>query len=258
MIDLRYEVVHTDGVARRLALERAANVRDLGGFQTPDGLTRFGRIMRADQLGMLSEADLAVLTGKVRVARTVDLRGLDEVAALGRGRLVEVGVEHLQLPIRDRANDPAVSEARRGRPHSESYLQQLEELAERYLAAVEALCHEAVAIVHCTAGKDRTGLTAMLVLGALGVPDECLIDDYAATARVPSEIKAASRDPKADEFWADYLQHTDTPDAQTPEQMEQTMNAVLEGIRDRWGSVPGYLGAHGGGHLPEHLRRRLL
>jgi len=255
---LQYDVVHTDGIARRVVLERAANVRDLGGFQTPDGVTRFGQILRADQLGMLSDADLAVLAGQVGVARTVDLRGLDEVAVLGRGRLVDVGVEHVHLPVRDRANDPEALVVSRELTQAQRYLRALEELAERYVAAVEALTYDAVAIVHCTAGKDRTGVTAMLVLGALGVPDESLIDDYAATARVPPEIKAASRDPKADDFWANYFVHADIADVPPPEQMEQIMRTVLEGIRDRWGSIQGFLDAHDGVHLRDRLRRRLL
>ena len=65
-MELRYEVVHADGIARRVVLERAANVRDLGGFHTPDGVTCFGRILRADQLGMLSDADVVVLAGPPR------------------------------------------------------------------------------------------------------------------------------------------------------------------------------------------------
>ena len=235
-----------------------------GAFKPPMASPASAGFCAPTSSGCLSDADLAVLAGQVKVARTVDLRGRDEVAAIGPGRLVDVGVEHVHLPVRDQANNPEALAARRELTQSQSYMRNLSDVAERYVAAVDALTHDAVAIVHCTAGKDRTGLTAMLVLGALGVPDECLIDDYAATARVPPDIKAASRDPKAEEFWAEYLVQADTmnanclADAQAPEQMEQTMREVLEGIRDRWGSIPGYLDAHDGGHLRDRLRRRLL
>ena len=257
-MDIRYDVVHTDGVARRLVLERAANVRDLGGFATPDGLTAFGRVLRADQLGMLTDGDVAMLREGAAVVRTVDLRGLDEVGALGRGRLADAGVDHLHLPIRDRANDPEVLAARRGRTPAQVYLDQLEQAPVRYLAAVEALTADGTSVIHCTAGKDRTGLSAMLVLGALGVADDAIVDDYAATARVPADVKQASRDPNADAFWADYTRHADTADVQTDASMSVIMRELLELVDGRWGGIPEYFAAYDATPLIDGLRRRLL
>ncbi|MEQ8717398.1 MAG: tyrosine-protein phosphatase [Acidimicrobiales bacterium] len=253
-----YHAVHTDGVARRLVLDRASNVRDLGGFDTPGGKTRFGRVLRADQLGTLSDADVAALTGHIRVERIVDLRGIDEAGAAGSGRLADL-VDYRLIPVRDQANDTYTFEAQKGLSYAERYLSQLEHHADRFVRAVRHLVEgDGPAIVHCTAGKDRTGLVAMLLLSTAGVDDEAVVDDYAATARVPPEAKQASRDPILDEFWAEYMRFADTADVQTPETMTATMHEVLAGVADRWGSPAGYLAIHGDDELVTRVRTVLV
>lgn len=254
----RYDCVHIDGVGRRLVLERAANVRDLGGFDTPEGTTRFGRILRADQLGTLTEGDVTVLIDAYRVERIVDLRGIDETAASGRGRLV--GHVHYELiPIRDRANDPELWERQKALSYAERYLHQLTDHADRFVRAIRHLVGgEGPSVVHCTAGKDRTGLVAMLLLSTAGADDDAVVDDYAATARVPREAKDASRDPRLDEFWAEYLRFADTADVQSAETMTATMKEVLVGVAERWGSPEGYLRTHADDALVERIRTVLV
>lgn len=254
----RYDCVHVDGVARRLVLERAANVRDLGGFETPHGTTRFGRVLRADQLGTLSDRDVDVLMGEYRVERIVDLRGIDETGAAGQGRLVD-RVHYELIPVRDRANDPELWQRQKALSYAERYLRQLAEHADRFVRAIGHLTGgDGTSIVHCTAGKDRTGLVAMLVLSTAGVDDDAVMDDYAATARVPREFKEASRDPRLDEFWAEYMRFADTADVQTPETMTATMKEVLFGVAERWGSAEGYLRTHADEALVERIRTVLV
>ena len=78
-MDIRYDVVHTDGVARRLVLERAANVRDLGGFALPDGgRTRSCVLLRSDAVHQLSERDVALLVGEWGLRHVIDLRAPGE------------------------------------------------------------------------------------------------------------------------------------------------------------------------------------
>lgn len=190
--------------------------------------------------------------------RIVDLRGIDEAGAAGRGRLADL-VDYQLIPVRDQANDTYVFEAQKGLSFAERYLSQLEAHADRFVRAVRHLVEgDGPAIVHCTAGKDRTGLVAMLVLSAAGADDDAVIDDYAATARVPPEAKRESRDPVLDEFWAEYMRFADTADVQTPETMTTTMREVLAGVAQRWGSSAHYLATHGDDDLVARIRTVLV
>lgn len=88
-------------VTRWIALDGAVNVRDLGGLPTVDGgTTRFGRVLRADNLQDLTDADVEKLVGELKLRDVVDPRSNAEVALEGPGpltRIAEVTIHHLNL-----------------------------------------------------------------------------------------------------------------------------------------------------------------
>jgi protein-tyrosine phosphatase len=190
----------SDPPARHLNLEGASNFRDLGGYPTADGrIVRWRRIFRSNHLGHLTPADIDVVRG-LGVRSAFDFRGLEERAAAMCG--IEDITVH-SLPI-----EPTVVAALRARlaAGSLSADDALEIMRESYRNYVRLNTHSfralfahllddhAPLVIHCTAGKDRTGFACALVLHALGVPDEFIADDYLLTNRFYRRDPSASTD----------------------------------------------------------------
>ncbi len=179
---------------RSITLEGASNVRDLGGWRAAEGgRVRFGAVFRSASLGGLTDADAATLAG-TGLRTVVDLRG-DRERDHAPSRLDALpGVDVHWLPIdpslgaslrdlaaaRETTGEDAMELMRR------AYVAYALEWPHRYAAMFDLLLQEArrPLLFHCTAGKDRTGLGAALLLTALGVEHEAIRADYLATNRL--------------------------------------------------------------------------
>jgi protein tyrosine/serine phosphatase len=270
---------------RWISLEGTTNTRDLGGLPTRDGAeTRFGRVLRSDNLQTLSEADVRTLVEQVGLTEVVDLRTTAEILLEGRSPLRDVdAVTHRHftlLPERGRRTDVfAVEEEdedvraelpadwaesllpRQTAPGAEdeppavrSYLGYLTDGTENVLAALRSLAAggPGAAVVHCAAGKDRTGVVCALALAVAGAEPAAIIADYAQTAEVIDALvaKLASSPTYAEDMTRrDVASHT--PRA-------ESMRRVLELLDERWGGPVGWLEQHGfGAHEQAALRARL-
>jgi protein-tyrosine phosphatase len=165
-------------------LEGAFNCRDLGGLRTRDGgYTRPGVLYRSDSLDLLTAEDLVELERR-GVRTIVDLRTDDETkemeAALVRGG--RPARHHLPLIVEGAGERVGAPEVARG-SLAERYLWYLDTAAPAVLRLVELIAdRENHALVfHCTAGKDRTGVVAALLLETAGVEVEPIVDDYVAS-----------------------------------------------------------------------------
>ena len=173
---------------RVLRLRGATNFRDLGGYPAPDGRqVRWGRIFRSDHLGRLTDDDEALLAG-LGLQRVLDFRGAQERAAMPN-RLAAARHHALDIEpvVVQRMQDLAAAgqhlsaavavdlmkDLYRGLVHDQAH--RFAELFEHLLASDSPL------VFHCTAGKDRTGFAAALILHALGVPREAVVQDYLLT-----------------------------------------------------------------------------
>ena len=190
--------------ARSLGLHTAANARDLGGYRTADGRTvRTGVALRSDALNRLNDADLDVLTG-LGVRTVVDLRGVNEVQENGADRLPADGSvrlvhqpvyspEHdIYISLRDvlAGADAVAQQALLGGGGAERIMS---EMYGWFVTAPAMRVHFAETVrlladpdatpllFHCTAGKDRTGWAAAIVLTALGVDRATVYQDYLLT-----------------------------------------------------------------------------
>lgn len=173
---------------RILQWEACWNVRDLGGLPLRDGgTTRRGALVRADTLCRLTPDGCRSLVAH-GVRTIVDLRFPEEAARAPYpclGRIAGSGVAYYNAPI-NAGRDPALDAARSaafGAASSpvDSYRLELD-ANPRGLALIAAAIAQAAdggVVVHCHAGKDRTGIVVMLVLALAGVPDEVIVDDYA-------------------------------------------------------------------------------
>jgi len=186
-------------------LDGAVNVRDLGALPTGDGQsTVAGRLLRGDNLQDLSPSDVRRLVHDIGVTTVVDLRSPTEVAAEGPGPLTRVGsIRHAYLsvlPERGMATDAAADALAMRRDGAQSrypddiragyYLGYLEDRPDHVVAAVRSIAEApGAALVHCAAGKDRTGVVVALALSAVGVRREAVVADYTATAeRMPAVL----------------------------------------------------------------------
>jgi len=170
---------------RFVPLDGAFNFRDLGGLPTHDGgTTRAGMMFRSDALHHLVPSDVDQLTD-LGMRTIIDLRSAVELDRTGRGPLEETDMQWLHAPLSHgdaaagRVLPPALAEGDLGRHYVESLAERTETLAEviGHLASRENL----PAVFHCTAGKDRTGMVAALVLSLVGVPDDVIVHDYTLT-----------------------------------------------------------------------------
>ena len=246
---------------RTLTWDGCLNVRDLGGHETEDGeVTRFGRVVRADSVRRLSDGGWEALVD-YGIRTVVDLRYRTELDSDPPRELdVEVEVVHLSLfgepdVARWAELDALGSEATDASGFTRVvYLEVLEEHRANLAAAVAAVGHAAPGgvVVHCHAGKDRTGLVTALLLRLAGVSRADVALDYSLSERnLASQI---------DDWVADA---TDDAERELRRRIGATpaagMEGVLEELEGRYGSVESYLEAGGASHADlQAARARLL
>lgn len=170
-------------VPERLELEGAHNIRELGGYPTVDGgYTLTHRVLRGDELTNITETDKARLI-EYGLHRVVDLRSSLENEREANPFANTPYVEYVNIPMLDHMN-------------SSNFMDELpSSLAELYIGMLEgdgadlgrvmrmlAQPTTGVTLIHCTFGKDRTGVLSALLLLLAGVPEDEVIADYAASA----------------------------------------------------------------------------
>jgi protein-tyrosine phosphatase len=242
---------------RTLRWEACHNARDLGGLETRDGRrTRWGALVRADLLCRLTEAGRAAVRAH-GVRTVVDLRGPEEIAAEPNPfcRPGGDGPLYLNLPV-DEERAAAVAAA----------MQAAGSAAERYCASLDgnqmriARIASGIAgapaggvVVHCHAGKDRTGLVVALLLALVGVPDEVIAEEYALSGR---NLEPLTRE-WLDRYARDEAERAEMARRAVPH--PEVMLDTLAHLRARHGGAERYLLA-GGASAAElaALRERLV
>lgn len=237
-------------------LEGAVNVRDVGGLPTEDGgQTLYGRLLRSENLQELSDADVGKLVDEIGVTTVVDLRTTGEVELEGPGPLDAVpSVRHVHHPVLPElgSRTDAVAEAlllkKREVDRSRfpddimcgHYLGYLEERPQEVTGALRTIATcEGASIVHCAAGKDRTGVIVALALIAAGVEPEAIVADYMATAdRLEAIIERLARS-------RTYSGDVSSRPLQAHLPREETMKSFLEQLHVRYGGLPRWLAGHG-------------
>jgi protein-tyrosine phosphatase len=238
-----------------IELEGAVNVRDLGDLPTEDGQkTARARLLRADNLQELSAADITKLVRDIGVTTVVDLRSSNELAAEGPAPLDSVaGVRHVHHPVLPEvgSNTDVIADALLTRDQQDKfryprdpvcghYLGYLEDRPEQVVGALRTVAHaEGAALVHCAAGKDRTGVVVALALTAAGVPAQAVVADYAASAERTEALIARLRRSRT------YARDINSKPASLHQPRPETMTAFLEQMDARYGGVEAWLADHG-------------
>lgn len=232
-----------------VVLAGALNFRDLGGYHTVDGRrTRPGLVYRSNSLQELTPEDLHRLRWDVRVATVLDLRSPKEIARDGHGPLVEGGLRYLNIPVLHETKDSG----RPGRVESglvERYLSYLRFAGDNVTEALRTIAEDDIlpVVFHCSAGKDRTGVLAALLLGCLGVDADTVVADYAAKQHARDEIIAFLRRRPT------YVDAVDTMRPDTLESDPATMREFLRRLDENHGGARGW--ARSAGLSEEALAR---
>ncbi|MFC7429219.1 tyrosine-protein phosphatase [Nocardia tengchongensis] len=240
--------------ATRITLQGAVNVRDIGGYATYTGdPTKAGKVIRADALGKLTDADVQKL-GTLGIKTVIDFRTQAEVGAQGADR-VPAGATAVARPISDAgmylkmvqaigSKDPAVQQAALGDGKAEqmmrdTYLSFLsaDSMAKFGQTIKDIAASNGATLYHCTAGKDRTGWMTYVMLRAAGVPESIARQDYLLSNQYRSAADAAQR---AQLKQAGIMQN---PDLLIPLQVvsDEYLNTAVDQMNQQFGDFGNFL-----------------
>ncbi len=224
---------------RNLAVDGSYNVRDLGGYPTADGHhTRWKVLVRAGNLDQVSLAGRQYLMG-YGIKTVIDLRDEWEVEDFPNVFAQIEHVRYMNLPLIGDAlsqDEGWKSASQKFSRLDEFYIYYLE-YCQRQIGSIFGAIAESAGgtVFHCYAGKDRTGLIAALMLGAVGVAANDIAEDYAETSQHITHLVNQ---------WRDYavknghdLQKLERDSGATAETMLNTLDYLTE----RYGSVRDYL-----------------
>jgi protein-tyrosine phosphatase len=251
----------TEQPTRHLAWDACYNIRDLGGYVTEDGgQTRWRAVVRADNLCSLAPAgrDALIAYG---VRTIIDLRHHQELREarhpFAHLTTPDATPTYLHLPLEEWGN-PEYGAALRQATREAIYTILLAWYPAQMAAIARAIARAPAGgvLIHCHAGKDRTGVVAAMLLALAGVPTSTIVDDYALSnihlrSRYAALLKQA-RDDAERAQWEPFV--TDPQRAAPPGRMLTT----LAWLDEQYGGVRPYLLAAGvtEGEI-ERLRARL-
>jgi protein-tyrosine phosphatase len=228
-----------DSLPRHLAFEGATNFRDLGGYPGEGGRpVRWRQLFRSNHLGILTEADIAAIRA-LKIKSAFDLRGVQE--RLPTLCCMDDITVH-SLPIEPAIYTALTSHVASGKPLTapdalsmmrQSYRDYVRHNTDTFRTLMAHLLEDhAPLVIHCTAGKDRTGFACAMILRALGVAEDVVVEDYlltntyyridAATEKsipLPADVKAALISVEA-----------------------SFLDAAFDAIREDYGDLDSYIG----------------
>ena len=237
----------------RLPLEMAHNVRELGGYPVQGGgQTAYHRFLRADDLSTLTDNDIAFLRA-YGVSMVIDLRSDDEAQKAPDRLDGAEGIAYVRIPFlgRDLSDTVQASEADIALGLGTLYAGMLENKAvvKEIFEAIEK-APEGCVLFHCTAGKDRTGVLAMLLMSLAGADKQDCITSYEQ-----SYINLSRKAGFEQMIQAAALAKYEALMYSLPETMASCYDQMIQ----KYGSAADYLRGCGlSERLLESIRRRVL
>jgi len=228
-------------------IDGAVNFRDLGGLPAGEGCVRRGLVYRSGMTHHISSEGMRLLAEQYGLRMVIDLRSSQELER-GLATWQTAGITHHHLPV---LSDTSATVEEVGRRYAEMasgsfdwtelYIRMLEQGAPAFRQTFTLLAQPGTlpAVFHCAGGRDRTGVTAALLLAILGVPEEMIARDYALTGtyllpHLDRFMGAPDRMPLSREEMERLLQTRD-----------ESMTRFLAVVTEQHGSPEGYLTAVG-------------
>ncbi|KKB12263.1 protein tyrosine phosphatase [Devosia geojensis] len=237
---------------RHLPVKGTFNIRDLGGYATAAGETRWRRVLRADGLHRIDAEGMAALIAE-GVTTIIDLRHPGEVASHPNPFSINPVVAYHNVPLFEQLSptpregiDVLLELYRQALTHRQ-------DAVARVLTIIAEAPPQGAVLFHCTAGKDRTGIVSALLLAVAGVEAALIVEDYALTGALIA--------PMIEEIVADAAARGADVEAFRPLLAADpaTMAATIAHLEETYGSATAYLERIGlSADTIERLRNRLL
>jgi protein-tyrosine phosphatase len=238
--------IEADDVERRIVFDGTANFRDIGGYPSNQHKrVKWRRVFRSGNLASLTDNDHQILK-EIGIRSICDFRSTEEIARQPNRLPQNTSLQYLHLPIVNQTMEPteAVTRIMKGDIAwftqdfmVNAYIEKIEAFHDIWYLFFKYLCQRSFRplLFHCTAGKDRTGVCAALILLSLGVSEKWVIHDHALSniynAKQIETIKDNLRKVGVDpEKLMDYLTAPKT-----------AIVAVIEHINKKYGSARDYL-----------------
>lgn len=235
---------------RSILLPGAINIRDLGGYQTASGLTQSHRFLRSGGTDELTRDDIDWLKA-YGVSRVIDLRGDYELRSSPDPFASEEGVCWSHVPLYSfNMHDPKLMATVAGDDTinymTQGYLNILGNhgIIRQLMKAIAQAQPDECVLFHCSAGMDRTGVTAMLLLGLVGASRQNIVANYCYSFADPAEVDrivygaGTGTDQHASTSSATSSAHAFRD---TVPVLAETMGAVYDTVLSGYGSVRAYL-----------------
>lgn len=239
--------------SRHIHFENVFNFRDMGGYRTNDGRSiQWRRIFRSSELHEMNESDAARAVDDLGVRTIIDLRESTVAQQYPPHLLKSNAVSYHNMPL-----IPKFEKVTGPISNADFYIRLFNkpDFGARLVDILETMAESTAdpIVFHCSAGKDRAGIVAAMLLGALDVREDDIVQDYALSAKyMPALI---------DHWWAN-----PSPEAYfsklppfTYDARPETMSHVLDSLAFTHGSMRRYLEAHGASQdLFDRLKSSLL
>ena len=228
-----------DYAQRHYPFEGCFNFRDIGGYLNQDGQrVKKGLYFRTGRQDRMTDRDLLKLS-ELKISTQIDLRKPDEVLDQGRGPLEAMGANYIHIAVIPEGGSDQLSQLVGDTGISgKRYLGYLEFGPTTWLRLFGILSNleNLPVVLHCTAGKDRTGVSTAFLLSVLGINRDLIEADYLLT-NLDTERQA------------DFIESTvGYPDGYDRESMitaagvpKDAMKDFLDGVESKWGSAVEYL-----------------
>jgi protein-tyrosine phosphatase len=212
----------------RLPLKGTTNTRDLGGYPTKDGhVTKWQVFVRSDDLYELTESDKHLLIN-YGLSTIIDLRSTPELQMRPNPFSQDPSIDYHNVSLFENASPEVLSKAPADLLKS-MYIEMLELHQEqiRTIFNAIALAKEGMVLFHCAAGKDRTGVVAMLLMGLVKVPNRDIVSNYEVSF---TNLRRNT-----------YFKQHANPQSQLLFSTNTNMEDLIRFVRDQYGSVENYL-----------------
>ena len=226
-----------DYAERHYSFEGCFNFRDIGGYKNKEGRrVKKGLYFRTGRQDRMTQKDLIQLKD-LKIKTQIDLRKSEEILDQGKGPLESMGANYVNIPIIPEGGSERLSKLVGDTGISgKRYLGYLEFGPQSWLEIFDILSkpNNLPVVLHCTAGKDRTGVSTAFLLSILNVSRDLIEEDY----------KLTNLDTQRQ---ADFIENTvGLPEGFSRDDMimaagvpEDAMKVFLDGVESRWGSVLG-------------------
>ena len=254
---------------RHIPFDQCFNFRDMGGYETRYGRSvKWRQLFRSDSLHYMTPEDAGFARRNLGVRSVFDLRSLKEVEQDGKGLLIDGAVRYYHVPLVEVIKRPQPREPGSTKPatpvdYTRGYYRVAVNAGPRIAGLLKTIAQaeNCPAVCHCSAGKDRTGIVAAILLGLLGVSDEDIVSDYVLSDRYADKI--AERVRNSPFFGNPQAERTEaTPERSRPRaplSPPDRMWGFLEAVRGDFASMEAFASSMGvEAETVRRLREHLL